>query len=139
MAWYPGGNDEESFMSEVGGVTLVIPKAASQAQKNAAWQFMMFMSSPEINLYWADQTGYLPIRQSVIGTPEFDEYLQRKPAMGDIVAMSSWINPRNPHPAFNACGDEWRHALARIFNEGAPVQATLDALAQTIEEILEDY
>lgn len=139
MAWYPGGNDEESFMSEVGGVTLVIPKAASQAQKNAAWQFMMFMSSPEINLYWADQTGYLPIRQSVIGTPEFDEYLQRKPAMGDIVAMSSWINPRNPHPAFNVCGDEWRHALARIFNEGAPVQATLDALAQTIEEILEDY
>ncbi|NMB01158.1 MAG: ABC transporter substrate-binding protein [Firmicutes bacterium] len=139
MAWYPGGNDGESFMSEVGGVTIIIPAKAPQRQKNAAWQFMMFMSSPEMNLYWADKTGYLPIRQSVMGTPAFEEYLERKPAMGDIVAMGKWINPRNPHPAFNACGEEWRHALARIFNEGAPVEKTLNELKETIEQILEDY
>jgi hypothetical protein len=59
--------------------------------------------------------------------------------MGDIVAMGKWINPRNPHPAFNACGEEWRHALARIFNEGAPVEKTLNELKETIEQILEDY
>ena len=63
---------------EVGGVTLIIPAAASERQKQAAWQFMMFMSSPEMNLYWADKTGYLPVRMSVIGTPEYEEYLQRK-------------------------------------------------------------
>lgn len=139
MAWYPGGNDGKSFMSEVGGATIMIPAAASQRQKNAAWQFIMFMVSPEMNLYWADKTGYFPTRQSVIGTPAYEEYLERKPAMDSIVSMSSWIGPRNPHPAFDACGEEWRHALARIFNEGAPVQATLDQLKETIEEILEDY
>lgn len=139
MAWYPGGNDGETFKSEVGGVTLIIPEAAPQKQKNAAWQFLMFMTSPEINLYWADQTGYLPIRQSIVGTPAYQEYLERKPAMEDIIAMSSWINPRNPHPAFEACGTAWRHALARIFNQGAPVEETLDALNQEIEDILGDY
>lgn len=139
MAWLPGGMDGESFKSEVGGSVMLIPEAASQRQKNAAWQFMMFMASPEINLYWADKTGYFPTRQSVIGTPEYEEYLERKPAMVDIVAMSGWINPRNQHPAYGMCADEWRHALNRIFNEGAPVQATLDELAEVIEEILEDY
>lgn len=139
MAWLPGGNDGETFMSEVGGSVILIPESAPQRQKNAAWQFMMFMASPEINLYWADETGYFPTRQSVMGTPEYEEYLERKPAMSSVVSMSSWINPRNQHPAYDAVANEWRHGLARIFNEGAPVQATLDELAEAIEEILEDF
>lgn len=139
MAWLPGGMDGESFMSEVGGAAILIPAAATQRQKNAAWQFLMFMASPEMNLYWADQTGYFPTRQSVMGTPEYEEYLNRKPAMKDIVAMSGWINPRNQHPAYDSVANEWRHALARIFNEGAPVEATLNQLAEEIEEILDDF
>lgn len=139
MAWLPGGEDGVSFKSEVGGATILIPAVATQRQKNAAWQFMMFMASPEMNLYWADKTGYFPTRQSVMGTPEYEEYLERKPAMSNIVSMSSWINPRNLHPAYDTIANEWRHALALIFNEGAPVQSTLDNLAQTVEEILEDY
>jgi len=139
MAWLPGGIDGESFKSEVGGAAILIPAVAPQRQKNAAWQFMMFMASPEINLYWADKTGYFPTRQSVMGMNEYEEYLERKPSMKNVVSMSSWINPRNQHPAYDACANEWRHALARIFNEGAPVKSTLDNLATIITEILEDY
>ena len=139
MAWLPGGRDGESFLSEVGGATIMIPRVATQRQKNAAWQFMMFMASPEINLYWADQTGYFPTRQTVQEAPEYAEYLERKPAMANIVSMSGWINPRITHPAYDSIATEWRHSLALIFNEGAPIQSTLDNLARTVEEILEDY
>lgn len=139
MAWLPGGLDKKSFKSEVGGAVIMIPAVASQRQKNAAWQFMMFMASPEINLYWADQTGYFPTRQSVMKINAYQEYLERKPAMKNVVSMSGWINPRNQHPAYDTAATQWRHALARIFNEGAPVKATLNQLADTIEEILEDY
>ncbi len=138
MAWLPGGNDGETFKSEVGGAAILIPAAASQAEKNAAWQFLMFMTSPEINLYWADKTGYFPTRASVQGTAEYEEYLGRKPAMKDIVAMAGWINPRNQNPAYDACATLWRHALATIFNEGAPIQDTLDQLAAEIQETLDD-
>ena len=99
---------------------------------------MMFMTSPEINLYWADKTGYFPTRASVQGTPEYEEYLSRKPAMADIVAMSSWINPRNQHPAYDQIANLWRHALAKVCNEKAPVQDTLDELVTEVNEILED-
>jgi hypothetical protein len=56
-----------------------------------------------------------------------------------MVQLVDRISPRNPHPAFDACGNEWRHALARIFNEGAPVEKTLNELQEVIEEILEGY
>lgn len=139
MSWLPGSEDGTSFLSEVGGAVILIPASAPQRQKNAAWQFLMFMASPEINLYWADKTGYFPTRATVMETPEYKEYLERKPAMKEIVAMSSWINPRNQHPAYDTIANEWRHALARIFNEGAPVEETLHQLAREIEEIIEDF
>lgn len=138
MAWCPGGNDGETFKSEVGGSAIIIPAAASQAEKNAAWQFLMFMTSPEINLYWADKTGYFPTKASVQETEAYAEYLTRKPAMADIVAMAGWINPRNQNPAYDACGNLWRTALNEIFNNGAPVQETLDQLAVEIQENLDD-
>lgn len=138
MAWLPGGNDGETFKSEVGGSAILIPSAASQAEKNAAWQFLMFITSPEINLYWADKTGYFPTRASVQEMPEYADYLERKPAMKDIVAMSKWINPRNSNPAYDSCANLWRDALATIFNDNAPIQETLDTLATEIQENLND-
>lgn len=137
MAWQPN-SDGESFKSEVGGSAILIPAAASQAEKNAAWQFLMYLCTPEVNLYWADKTGYFPTRQSVQGTPEYEEYLTRKPAMADIVAMAGWINPRNQNPAYDACANLWRTALYEIFNNNAPIQETLDQLAVEIQETLDD-
>ena len=137
MAWQPN-SDGESFKSEVGGSAILIPAAASQAEKNAAWQFLMYLCTPEVNLHWADKTGYFPTRQSVQGTPEYEEYLTRKPAMADIVAMAGWINPRNQNPAYDACANLWRTALYEIFNNNAPIQETLDQLAVEIQETLDD-
>lgn len=138
MAWLPGGNDGATFKSEVGGAAILIPAKASQAQKNAAWQFLTFMTSPEINLYWADATGYFPTRQSVLKTDAVKDYLTRKPAMEAVMSMSGWINPRDQHPVYDTVANLWRHALAKVFVEGAPVQETLDQLALEVTENLED-
>ncbi len=136
MAWLPGGT--EGFKSEVGGAVILIPAKATQAQKNAAWQLMQFMTSPEVNLFWADRTGYFPTRQSTYDTPEVAEYLSRKPAMEAIMDNISLINPRNSEPVYNTVANLWRDSLGKIFIEGAPIQATLDELAQEVTELLED-
>ena len=72
------------------------------------------------------------------GTEAYQEYLTRKPAMESVVSMASWINPRNQHPAYDQIANLWRHALAKVFNEKAPVQDTLDELVTEVNEILED-
>lgn len=138
MAWLPGGNDGKTFTSEVGGAVLLIPAKASQAQKNAAWAFVSFLTNPEINLYWADKTGYFPTRQSVVGTDAYKEYLERKPAMSAVVDMAEWINPRNQLPLYDTIAKVWRDALAKVLVEGAPVQETLDVAAEEINEQLAD-
>ena len=79
-----------------------------------------------------------PTRASVQETEAYAEYLSRKPAMADIVAMAGWINPRNQNPAYDACANLWRTALYEIFNNNAPIQETLDQLAVEIQETLDD-
>ena len=69
---------------------------------------------------------------------KYEEYLARKPEMKNIVSMSSWINPRNQNPAYDACANLWRTALYEIFNNNAPIQETLDQLAVEIQETLDD-
>lgn len=137
MTPMPGDNQGESFRSEIGGATIVIPASASKAQKNAAWQFLMFMTSPEINLYWSDTTGYVPTRSSVQQTEAYTEYLERKPEMARIVENAHLIYPRNQHPQYDVCANKWRDALAQIFRNNAPVQKTLDALAADILALLQ--
>lgn len=136
MAWLPGGT--EGFKSEVGGAVLLIPAKAPQAEKNAAWKLMEFMTSPEINLYWADSTGYFPTRQSMYGSAEVEEYLERKPAMKAVMDNIDLINPRNNEPIYNTVAELWRHALAKVFIEGAPIEGTLNELADEVVETLED-
>lgn len=139
MSWMPGSFDGTKFDATLSGAYILIPSIAPQRQKNAAWQFMQFMVSPEINLYWADQTGYFPTRKTVTDLPEYEEYLSRKPAMAGILEMAGWMADNDPRPYYSTCGKEWRMALAKIFSEGAPVQATLDNLVQDIEDIVDDF
>ena len=71
-------------------------------------------------------------------TPEYAEYLSRKPAMQSVVSMSSWINPRHQAPVYNTAANLWRDSLAKILVEGAPVEDTLNSVADEITELLED-
>lgn len=136
MTPLPGDNDGVNFRSEIGGAAIVIPASISQAKKNAAWQFLMFMTSPEINLYWSDTTGYVPTRSSVQETEAYADYLSRKSEMARIVENKHLIYPRNQHPQYDACANLWRDALANIFQNNAPVKQTLDELAAKITALL---
>ena len=50
----------------VAGTNVVIFSDASQAQKDAAWQFIKWFTSTETTARWAARTGYAPVRMSAM-------------------------------------------------------------------------
>ncbi|MFH1689332.1 MAG: ABC transporter substrate-binding protein [Candidatus Eisenbacteria bacterium] len=50
----------------VAGTNVVIFSDASQAQKDAAWKFIKWFTTPEISARWAARTGYAPVRMSAM-------------------------------------------------------------------------
>ena len=120
------------------GNHLIIPTKASQAQKNAAFLFGNYMTSGEASLLWAEVSGYMPGRYSAMKSDAAKVLIERTPAFESLFNNVDSIQPRDNSEVFNNVADEWMIALAKIFVEGAPVEATLQEAGELIEEILED-
>jgi len=57
----------------VAGTNVVIFAEATQAQKDAAWAFIKWFTSPEVTARWAARTGYAPVRMSAMESPAMVE------------------------------------------------------------------
>ena len=52
------------------------------ARTQAAWQFLKWLTSPAIDLKWAQMTGDLPIRASVSQLPGYRQFITKYPGIG---------------------------------------------------------
>lgn len=63
----------------IGGASLVSFKGISDAQKKAAYQFLMYLVSPQVNGSWSRFTGYFSPRKAAYRLPQMQEYLKNDP------------------------------------------------------------
>ncbi len=109
----------------------------SQEQIDAAVRFIEFLVDIPQTIFWAQQTGYLPVRTSAIESEEFQSFLNdndtyRAPAES---LANAFITPGL---------DEWNDirltiadAVEAVLVGGADVQATLDQLDADVDEALQ--
>ncbi len=79
----------------INGASLVMFNVGNQAQKQASWTFMKWLSSPKTNVYWDEHTNYLPLGPQ--------EYQMMKPFYAKHPAQAAsfsnpadwWFKPRN--------------------------------------------
>ncbi|MBD3367595.1 MAG: extracellular solute-binding protein [Candidatus Eisenbacteria bacterium] len=50
----------------IAGTNVVVFADASEAEKQAAWEFIKWFTSPEVTARWAARTGYVPVRMSAV-------------------------------------------------------------------------
>lgn len=135
MAWLPATDTRKQ---EIGGCVLLIPAKNDQATKNAAWQFLSYLCSKGINMKWAEGTGYMPTRKSVLETQEGKDFLERKPAFKCIFDNLDNIYPRIQHKNWNQLAAIWKDYLSLFYNEGREIDGNIDDMAEEINEVLAD-
>lgn len=135
MAWLPGADTKNQ---EIGGCVLLIPSKNDQATKNAAWQFMQYLCSKDVNMTWAEGTGYMPTRKSVLDTEEGKAFLEKKPAFQAIFDNLDLINPRIQHRAWSQLATIWKNSMAEVMMEGGDVQTGMEQMADEINDVLAD-
>lgn len=137
MAWYPAGSTGDKY-SEVGGCVLGIPANNDQATKNAAWQFLQYLVGKEVNMKWAEGTGYMPTRKSVLETDEGVKFLEAKPAFQCIFDNLDLINPRIQHGSWSELATTWKTYMDIIMNQNGDIATNSDDMVVEIDEILAD-
>ncbi|MGN0293154.1 MAG: ABC transporter substrate-binding protein [Lachnospiraceae bacterium] len=61
------------------GTNVAAFNVGSDAQKEAVWLYLKFLTSTENTAYFASQTGYIPVRKSAQNDPVFAAVLAEKP------------------------------------------------------------
>ena len=72
----PQQSEETKAVIQQGtNVVIMQQENISDQEVYAAYEFAKFLGSYEANLYWTMNTGYLPIRQSVVDSEEYQNYI----------------------------------------------------------------
>ena len=135
MSWLPGGDTKNQ---EIGGCVLLIPAKNDQATKNAAWQFLSYLCSKEVNMKWATETGYIPTRNSVLETEEGQQFLAEKPAFQCIFDNLDLIQPRIQHSGWNQLATIWMNYMAEMMIEDVDIPEMIEMMVEEIDEVLAD-
>lgn len=62
------------------GNDIVMFNQIDEAEQKAAWEFMKFLTTPEVTAEWSMKTGYLPVRYSAQELEEYKKYVEENPA-----------------------------------------------------------
>lgn len=101
----------------------------------AAWLFVKWFTTPEVQARWVEASNYFPTRA---GTEEFlGDYVSENPVWGEALALLPYSAYEPQLISYQAVRD----AASQAFNEimqGADIQSTLDGLTEMANETQEE-
>ena len=74
----------------IAGAPLGMFDKGDEAKKMAAWEFIMYTVSPEVQAKWSMDTGYLPVNIHSEELPDYKAYIEKTPPRGP---RSRWWKP----------------------------------------------
>ncbi len=116
-----------------GGANLVVSAKASPEEKQAAWDFIRWLTNTENSAAFSMANGYLPTRYSVTELPEMQEFYEAHPTWKTSVDELQYVHP-------TSCGvlnvPSWETtmngAMDRILVNHEDVKTVLD---ETVAEL----
>jgi sn-glycerol 3-phosphate transport system substrate-binding protein len=138
--------EELKFGCCTGGSGLSVLANSSEENQQAAALFIDFCTNTENQAYWAQTTGYMPVRTSTIESAEFQAFLDENPNNQVAIEQLPLTQPQDSARVFIPNGDQilgrgWEQIL--VNNVPAPdawaeVKQTLDEeKAPVLEAIAE--
>jgi sn-glycerol 3-phosphate transport system substrate-binding protein len=131
---------EQNFGCCTGGAGLAILTSCPESERQAAMRYIAFASNPESTTFWAQKTGYMPVRKSALESAEMQTYFEEFPQFKTATEQLALTQPQDAARVFVPNGDQIIGAgLERITVQSddvasafADVQATLVAEAEPV-------
>jgi sn-glycerol 3-phosphate transport system substrate-binding protein len=127
----------DEYAVATGGANLAIIDTDSEEKQNAAWEFIKFMTSTDEAVYFAKETGYLPIRQSALDSEELQAYYEENPIYIPAIEQLEYAKeaPRSEHTL--RIESEVNKAMEKAVTSDMTAQEALTEAADIIRDVLE--
>jgi sn-glycerol 3-phosphate transport system substrate-binding protein len=130
--------------SIIGGATLWVLSGGSEDEQRGVAEFFNFLSSPEVQAQWHQQTGYLPITQAAYDLSAEQGYYEANPG-ADISIQQITLN----EPTENSKGLRFGNYVQirgvideefqRLLAGDVDAQGALDALVERGNALIRDF
>src|SRR5699024_5686344 len=143
VGYFPRLEDNE-FGPIIGGASLyIMGEDHSDAEQEAAWQFVQFLSQPENQATWHTGTGYFPVSRAALEEPKDVEWREEHPQF-DVAVQQ--LQDTELSTATQGCSagvmpqarKAVEDALEAILQGGDP-QEELTKATERLQPELEDY
>lgn len=120
------------------GTNVAVFNSATDMQKQAAWEYIKFLTNTENTAYFAAQTGYIPVRKSAQQDPVFKAVLDEKPIKQlSFDCMDKGFQGTRNIGGINAL-DELGKQLNLVFSGEKSVDDALKDAQTNAEKAMED-
>ncbi len=120
-----------------GGCNLVITSKLTDAETEAAWEFVQWMTSTENTVKASTNTGYVVTRLSATETPEIQDLFASTPqAKVALDQLEEYGNGRPMHPSYAEVSKELHNTMDAIWVSGMDMDTTLAEAETRINSIL---
>jgi sn-glycerol 3-phosphate transport system substrate-binding protein len=128
----------------IGGASVYIMKDRSDAEKNCAWEFVKFSTSPEIQAYWHTASGYYPVTKKAYDIQIDKDWVTKYPQ------FLTAVNQLHDSPkvmtsmgGFSGTMQQNRlrieQAIDTVLSGKATPKDALDAAAKDVTQNISDY
>jgi len=139
--------DEAAFTKSgtiIGGASVYIMKDRPAAEQNCAWQFVKFVTSPDIQAFWHTASGYYPVRKAAYNVqidldwtktyPQFKTAVDQLHNSPNIRATQGGLTGVMPTARANV-----ENAIESMLGGKATPQQALDKAATDTTQAITDY
>lgn len=114
--------------TDLGGENLYLFKSDASREK-AGWQLCKFIASPDFQVDWAMQTGYLPISKSAANDPKYKNFLKKNDFVKTFADQMPYAKARPGIPSYQKVSDAFSKAADLVFYKKKSAKQALDDAA----------
>ncbi len=123
-----------TIKANIYGASVSIPKSTPEREL-AAWIFLKYYTSPDVQVYWAENTQYFPVRKSV--ADKMGEFFEEYPAYKTAWELIQYGTFEPAVPGYDPIREEMNKTMANMIEDpSTDVAAAMKALNDTANDIL---
>ncbi len=127
------------YGTPVGGGNLFISKDIPPENQDAAWEFIKFMTSPEIAARWSIESGYVCVNKLGLELPFMKEYLEKYPDAATAMNQLVYARPKIMARRFNEIRRVMTAALDDLMLGRSTPEEVQRRLQREVQRILEEF
>jgi sn-glycerol 3-phosphate transport system substrate-binding protein len=129
---------QASYGTSTGGSNLVISSKGTRQEKDAAWEFLKWMTAMEQTTFTSAKTGYMPSRKSAIDSPTMKALYAALPQFKVAIDQMPYAERRPMNPAYTEASNVINSALDAVWVNGKNIETEFAEAQKNVDKLLRE-